>query len=143
LCGIVVVGTIYGSMILHADYRFAEMGRQAAERLVKPRVASGHRVWFASQWGLYWYALKAGGQVLRTNDVPARGDYLVRGELEGYPETLKRLPPAILVETFRVGGPGGRTMSLKDNAGLYANPYGDLIWAWGTGEWNHYELWQF
>jgi len=130
-------------MILHADYRFAEMGRQAAERLVKPRVASGHRVWFASQWGLYWYALKAGGQVLRTNDVPARGDYLVRGELEGYPETLKRLPPAILVETFRVGGPGGRTMSLKDNAGLYANPYGDLIWAWGTGEWNHYELWQF
>src|SRR5262249_44507962 len=143
LCGIVAIGTIFGSMILHADYRFAEMGRQAAERLIAPRVASGHRVWVASQWGLYWYALKAGGQVLRTNDVPARGDYLVRGELEGYPETLKRLPPAILVETFRVGGPGGRTMSLKDNAGLYANPYGDLIWAWGTGEWNHYELWQF
>jgi len=143
LSGIVAIGTIFGSMVLHADYRFAEMGRQAAERLVAPRVASGQRVWFASQWGLYWYALKAGGQVLRTNEVPARGDYLLRGEMEGYPETLKRLPPAIQVETFRVGGRGGRTMSPKDNAGLYANPYGDLMWAWGKGEWNHYELWQF
>jgi len=143
LCGIVAIGTVFASMILHADYQFAEMGRQAAERLVKPRVASGHRVWFASQWGLYWYALKAGGQVLGTNDVPTPGDYLVRGELEGYPETLKRLPPAIQVETFRIGGSGGRTMSPRDNAGLYSNSFGDLIWTWGTGEWNHYELWQF
>jgi hypothetical protein len=143
LCGIVAVGTVFGSMVLHSDYQFAEMGRQAAERLVAPRVASGHRVWFASQWGLYWYALKAGGQVLRTNDVPAPGDYLVRGEMEGWSETLGRLPPAVRVETFRVGGPGGRTMSRKDNAGLYNNAYGYLMWAWGTGEWNHYELWQF
>lgn len=143
LCGIVAIGTVFGSMILHADYRFAEMGRQAAERLVTPRVASGHRVWFASQWGFYWYALKAGGRVLRPNDVPAPGDYLVRGEMEGYPETLKRLPPAIEVETFSVGGPGGRTMSSRDNAGLYSNMYGIFIWRWSTGEWNHYELWQF
>ena len=119
------------------------MGRQAAERLVAPQVASGHRVWFASQWGLYWYALKAGGQVLRTNDVPAPGDYLVRGEMEGWSETLGRLPQAVRVETFRVGGPGGRTMSRKDHAGLYNNAYGYLMWAWGTGEWNHYELWKF
>jgi hypothetical protein len=143
LCAMVAIGTVFGSMVLHADYRFAEMGRQAAERLVKPQVASGHRVWIASEWGLYWYALKAGGQVLWTNDVPARGDYLVRGELEGYPVTIERLPPAIRVEIFRMGGPGGRTMSPRDNAGLYSNWYGDLMWAWGTGEWNHYELWQF
>lgn len=143
LCGIVAVGTVFGSMVLHSDYQLAEMGRHAAERLVAPRVASGHRVWFASQWGLYWYALKAGGQVLRANDVPARGDYLVRGEMEGWSETLGRLPPAVRVETFTVGGPGGRTMSRKDHAGLYDNGYGYLMWAWGTGEWNHYELWQF
>ena len=143
LCGIVAIGTLFGSMVLHADYRFAEMARQAAERLVVPQVANGHRVWFASQWGFYWYALEAGGQVLRTNDVPARGDYLVRGGLDGYPQTLKRLPPAIRVETFRVAGPGGRSMSPRDNAGLYSNNYGDLMWAWCTGAWNTYELWQF
>src|SRR5262245_7932820 len=98
------------------------------------------------QWGFYWYALEAGGRVLRPNDVPAPGDYLVRGEMEGYPETLKRLPPAIEVETFSVAGPGGRTMSSRDNAGgagLYSNWHGAFIWRWGTGEWNHYELWQF
>ena len=143
LYGIVAIGAVFGSMVLHADYRFAEMGRQAAERLVAPQVASGHRVWFASQWGFYWYALKAGGQVLRTNDLPERGDYLVRGEMDGYAGTLKRLPPAVQVETFSVGGPGGRTMSPKNNAGLYSNTSGDLMWAWGHGEWNHYELWQF
>jgi hypothetical protein len=143
LCGIVAAGVIFGSMVLRADNQFAEMGRQAAARLIAPRVATGHRVWFASQWGFYWYALKAGGQVLRTHDVPASGDYLVRGEMEGYPPTLKRLPPATLVATFIVGGPGGRTMSSNDGAGLYSNTYGDLMWAWGTGEWNHYEVWEF
>jgi len=143
LCGIVAAGTIFGSLILHTDYRLAEMGREAATRLVAPRVAAGHRVWFASQWGFYWYAMKAGGQLLRPEDVPVQGDYLVKGELEGWPETLKRLPPAIPVETLSIGGPGGRTMTLTEGAGLYSNNNGDLMWVWRTGEWNHYEVWQF
>jgi hypothetical protein len=63
--------------------------------------------------------------------------------MEGYPDTLKRLPPAVQVEAFTVGGSGGRTMSPKDGAGLYTNTYGIRMWAWGTGEWNHYELWRF
>jgi hypothetical protein len=143
LCGIAAAGTIFGSMVLRADYQFAEMGRQAAARLIAPRVSAGHRVWFASQWGFYWYALKAGAQVLRSDDVPAPGDYLVRGEMEGYADTLKRLPPAVQIETYTISGPGGRTMSAKDGAGLYSNSYGDVMWAWGAGEWNHYELWRF
>jgi hypothetical protein len=143
LAGIVAIGTIVGSMVLFSDNQFAEMGRQAAERLIAPRVEAGQRVWFASQWGFYWYALKAGGQVLRTGDVPVPGDYLVRGELEGWPTTMKRLPPAVLVDTYTVSGPSGRTMSLDDGAGLYSNLYGDLMWSWGAGEWNHYEVWEF
>jgi hypothetical protein len=71
------------------------------------------------------------------------GRLLGEGEMEGYPGTLKRLPPAVEVETYTIGGPGGRTMSAKDGAGLYSNSCGDLMWAWGTGEWNHYELWRF
>jgi hypothetical protein len=63
--------------------------------------------------------------------------------MEGYPGTLYRLPPAIQIERFTVGGPRGRTMSFKDGAGLYSNGWGNLMWAWGTGEWNHYELWRF
>jgi hypothetical protein len=145
LCGIVAAGAIFGGMVLHTDAQFAEMGREAALRLIAPRAAAGHHVWFSSQWGLYWYAQKAGAQVLRSDDVPVSGDYLVRGQMEGWGSTLKRLPPAVQIETFAVGGPGGRTMSIKDGAGLYTNAwgYGDLMWAWGTGEWNHYELWRF
>jgi hypothetical protein len=143
LCGIVAVGVIFGGMVLRADAQLAEMGREASARLVAPRVTAGHRVWVSSQWGLYWYAQKAGAQVLRPEDVPAPGDYLVRGQMEGWTTTLNRLPPAVQVETFTVSGPGGRTMSVKDGAGLYSNTFGDLMWAWGTGEWNHYELWRF
>ena len=143
LCGMVAAGAIFGSMVLRSDAQFAEMGRQAAAKLIAPRVAAGQRVWVSSQWGLYWYAQKAGAQVLRSDDVPAPGDYLVRGEMEGYPGTLRRLPPAVQIETFTVGGPCGRTMSAKDGAGLYSNTFGDLMWAWGTGEWNHYEVWRF
>jgi hypothetical protein len=143
LFGIVAAGTIFGSMVLHSDYEFAEMGREAAKRLITPQVAAGHHVWCASQWGFYWYAFKAGAQVLRTGDVPVPGDYLVRGEMEGWTTTLQRLPPASLVETFTIGGPGGRTMSFNADAGLYSNQFGDLMWSWGTGEWNHYELWRF
>jgi hypothetical protein len=143
LCGIVAAGAIYGGMVLRADAQFAEMPREAAKRLIAPHVAAGERVWVSSQWGLYWYAQKAGAQVLRTDDVPAPGDYLVKGQMEGYPGTLYRLPPAIQIERFTVGGPRGRTMSFKDGAGLYSNGWGNLMWAWGTGEWNHYELWRF
>ena len=144
--GIAAAGVIFGSMVLHTDAKFAEMGREAAVRLIAPRVAAGQRVWLASQWGFQWYALKAGARLLRPNDVLAPGDYLARGEvMEGWNETMKRLPPAVVAETYTVAGAGGRTMSSKDHAGLYSNNfgYGVLMWAWGSGEWNRYELWQF
>ncbi len=143
LGGIIAAGAIFGGMVLSADAQFAEMGRLAAKRLVAPQVAAGQKVWVSSQWGFYWYSLKAGAQVLKPGDVPAPGDYLVRGAMEGYPETLRRLPPAILKDAIIFASPGGRTMSFPDGAGLYDNGRGDLIWAWGRGEWNQYELWQF
>lgn len=143
LGGIVAVGVVWGSLVLHADARFADIERQAVARLIAPHTAARQRVWFASQWGFYWYALKAGARPLWTGDVPAPGDYLARGDLEGYSKTLTRLPPATLVETWTPSGSGGRTMSPKHGAGLYTNLFGDLMWTWGTGEWDHYELWRF
>jgi hypothetical protein len=143
VAGVSIAGVVFSVMVLHADANFAEMGREAAVRLVAPHVAGGRRVWLVSQWGFQWYALKAGARLLRPNDVPARDDYLARGEMEGWKQTMKRLPPAALVQTYTIGGPGGRTMSIQDNAGLYSNRFGVLMWAWGSGEWNRYELWQF
>jgi hypothetical protein len=104
LAGIVAAEVIVASMVLYSDAKLAEMGREAAARLIRPHVAAGHRVRFASQWGFYWYALKACARPLWTDQVPTPGDYLARGEMEGYAETLKRLPPAILVETYTVAG---------------------------------------
>ena len=143
VAAVAAVSVVYGIMVLHADYDFADMGRQAAAKIVAPQVAAGHRVWLSSQWGFQWYGLRAGARLLTTSDIPTHGDYLVRGDMEGWSETLKRLPSATLVETYTISGPQGRTMSYKDRAGLYSNAWGDLMWAWGRGEWNHYELWRF
>ncbi|MGO9011947.1 MAG: hypothetical protein ACLQPN_17755 [Bryobacteraceae bacterium] len=143
LCGIVGAAVAFSGLVLHADYAFANMGREAVRRLIVPHLAEGDRVWFASMWGFQWYALQAGARHIHQGETPASGDYLARGELEGYLATMKRLPPAVLVETFVVGGPCGRTMSRQDGAGLYSNFYGDLMWAWGSGQWNRYELWRF
>jgi hypothetical protein len=143
LCGFITVQVVFAILVLHADAEFAEAGRAAALRLIPPRVVAGQRVWFASQWGFHWYALKVGARVLKTDDVPAPGDYLAKGDMEGWPTTLRRLPPSILVDTYIVSGSGGRTMSRKDHVGLYASSFGNYIWAWGTGEWNRYELWRF
>jgi hypothetical protein len=52
LCGIAAAGVIFGSMVLRADNQFAEMGRQAAARLIGPRVATGHRVMVCQPMGL-------------------------------------------------------------------------------------------
>lgn len=143
IAALITASVVWSCLVLTADAKLADMGRDAASKLVRPLVATGHRVWFVSQWGFQWYALRAGAKPLWTGQVPKPGDYLVRGYLEGYPETMARLPRAVLVATYSVGGPGGRTMSHKDNAGLYTNQFGLLMWAWGTGDWNHYQLWRF
>jgi hypothetical protein len=142
VAGVSMAGVVFSLLVLQADADFAEMGREAAMRLVAPHAAAGQRVWLVSQWGFQWYALKAGARLLLPHDLPARGDYLVRGKMEGK-EIMKSLPPATLVQKYSIGGPGGRTMSMQDNAGLYSNYFGVLMWAWGSGEWNRYELWQF
>lgn len=143
LAGVVAASLIFGCLVLHADNQFAEAGPAAVNRLVTPYIERGRRVWIVSQWGLQWYALKAGAKPLWTGQVPKPGDYLIRGQLEGYEETMSRLPHAVLVQTYSPDAPGGRSMSVKDGAGLYSNHFGPLMWAWGTGPYNRYELWRF
>jgi len=83
LCSIAGVAATCSVLVLHADHVFANMGRDAAQRLIVPRVAQGHRIWLASQWGFQWYALQAGASNMHQGDVPISGDYLARGAMKG------------------------------------------------------------
>ena len=57
---LIVVGTGYSLLILHADAEFANFGRDALYRLIVPHVAAGERVWFSGQFAAHWYAPLAG-----------------------------------------------------------------------------------
>jgi len=83
LCRIAGVAAACSVLVLHADYVIANMGRDAAQRLIVPRVAQGHRIWLASQWGFQWYALQTGASNMYQGDVPISGDYLARGAMKG------------------------------------------------------------
>ena len=45
----IVGATIYSVLILRSDAEFAEFGRVSMDRLIRPHVAAGEKVWFGGQ----------------------------------------------------------------------------------------------
>jgi hypothetical protein len=130
-------------LILHADERFANLSRQATAELVTPNVKKGERVWFAGQWGVYWYALQAGATVVMPDvSEPAPGDLLLTEQFESPNPILDRYPRRQLVRERVFAWDGGRVMSLRSHAGLYTNNLGPLPWSLGSGEVDRFQLWR-
>ena len=130
-------------LILHADERFASLSRQATAELVTPKVKKGERVWFAGQWGVYWYALQAGATVVIPDvSEPAPGDLLLTEQFESPAAILDRYPRRQLVGERVFAWDGGRVMSRRSHAGLYTNNLGPLPWSPGSGEVDRFQLWR-
>ena len=143
LAAFIAVGAVASVLILTADARFADMSRQASADLVAPHVAKGERVWFTGEWGLYWYAQKAGARVVMAGaSEPKPGDLLIAGKQDGGAPVLERFPRRTLMEERVFAWTGGRTMSLPYRAGLYSNSWGPLPWSWGSGEVDRFQLWR-
>lgn len=54
---LILSATIYSGLISRSDVEFAELGRVAMDRLIRPRVAAGEKVGYGSQVCCYWYAI--------------------------------------------------------------------------------------
>jgi hypothetical protein len=131
----------YSLVLLRADADFAEYSRRAEAELIAPRVAAGEQVWFSGDWGIYWYAQRAGAKVSKPGEPgPNPGELLVVGLTEGGGECLKRFPNRELIDSRSYDSPHGRTMGY--GAGLYSNAYGLLPWRWNPGATNVYQLWR-
>lgn len=130
-------------LILHADERFASLSRLATAELVTPNVKKGERVWFAGQWGVYWYALQAGATVVMPDvSEPAPGDLLLTEQFESPNPILDRYPRRQLAGERAFAWDGGRVMSSRSHAGLYTNIMGPLPWSLGSGEVDRFQLWR-
>jgi hypothetical protein len=138
---LIVAGVGYSLLILRSDAEFADFGRAALDRLIRPQIAAGKKVWFGGQFSAYWYAPLAGATLsVLGGPQPRPGDLFVVGLYEGGAATLRRFPHRTLVESVSHTYRFGRTMG--GGMGLYSNQVGDWLWGFGDSGWDRYELWR-
>jgi hypothetical protein len=139
---LIVASTGYSLLILRSDAEFAEFGRDALYRLIRPHIAAGERVWFSSQFSGYWYAPLAGAILtFPGGPQPKPRDLLVVGLYEGGRTlVLPRFPNRTLVDAVTHNYRFGRTMG--EGFGLYSNRVGYWLWGFGDGASDRYELWR-
>jgi hypothetical protein len=138
---VVMVCASYSVLLLKTDEDFANYSRRAAVELIVPRVAAGEKVWYAGEWGFYWYAEQAGAKLAKPGEPgPQPGELLAIGLMENGDVVLKDFPNRELVESRSYDSPHGRTMGY--GAGLYSNRFGLLPWRWNPRATNVYELWR-
>lgn len=138
-------GVVVGCMILHADATFAGLARRVVAENIAPHVRAGGRAWYSGQWGLTWYAEKAGAGCLSVNQPhPRAGDLVVAGEVEGGVEPIPRYHLSLrLLNKVQAADPGFRIMNPAANAGFYGNSFGYLPWRlWSAEPMNTYYVWQ-
>jgi len=151
--GMLLGGALLGVAILQADARLAELGRSAADRLVRPLVGSGQSVWYSGHWGFQWYAEAAGARHLDESAQP--GDRVVAspyrmGALRRWSRRrLAALPggdsePGGRVMDMQLGDsePGGRVMDMQLGVGFYSNEWGYLPWWWSSNEVDRFHVWE-
>lgn len=138
---IVCVYAAFSSVLLRADADFAESSRRASAELIAPHVAAGEKVWFSGQWGLYWYAQKAGAKPYNPGESgPKQGELFAIGLAEGDWSALKHFPHRELVDARSYPSPHGRTVG--SGGGLYTNYLGYSLWVWKPDVTDKYELWR-
>ena len=137
---LIVAGTGYSILILHADAEFAIFGRDSLYRLISPHVAAGEKVWFPGQYWSYWYAPLAGATLtFPGGPQPKPGDLLVLDVLaDGNLSPLKRFPHRTFVAAVSHNYRFGRTVG-AEIGGLYSG-----LWLWGLDNRleDRYELWR-
>jgi hypothetical protein len=132
-----------GSLMLHADAKFATGGKRAVEELALPHLAAGERLWYSGQWGFSWYAERAGARLYRADrEGPKPGDLLLLGDHEGSLGVAQRFPKRSLVERRIYFQTGAQSMYRPTRTGLHSNLWGELTLGWGSGPVNRYELWR-
>jgi hypothetical protein len=133
-------GAVLGLLILSADARMANRGREAAAELIAPRVEAGQRVWFAGHWGFHWYAERAGALPLTIDPpFPSAGDIVVASTIDR-PLGLMTVLPRTLVANWGNTEPTGQVMSV--HAGFYSDFWGLLPWAWEEPEGPPFQVWK-
>ena len=139
---LIVAGTGYSLLILHADAEFADFGRFALDRLITPHVAAGETVWYPGQYWSFWYAPLDGAHLTFAGGPQPKPGDLVVVDLHGAGmySPLARFPHRTLVDELSLKYRFGRTM--EGGIGLYSNRFGFWLWGFGQSDKDRFELWR-
>lgn len=143
LAGVAGLGIAMGLAITKADANLASLWRQGAAEIIAPRVARGERVWFAGNWGFYWYAERAGArQMLSDHPFPPAGDVIVTCSSGPHDNSLKVGGRGERIEYIAYSEPGGRIFGGHPRAGFYSNWWGHFPWTWGHDVITSFSVWR-
>jgi hypothetical protein len=136
--GIIAVGFALGVLIVQADARMGEIGREGGD-LVAGYVGHGERVWFDGTWGFQWYADHAGARPMSSEGPqPQPGDIVVAGQEA---RLVRSVHNKQLLERRTFDDPGGRIIARP--AGFFSNvAWGPLPWVWGHKPLSPIEAWR-
>jgi len=134
LCG---TGLLLAVLIMSADARLADLGRQATEKFVAPHVEAGGRIYYCCDWSS-WYADSAGARPLLGSEKKIKSGDLIMSNMLGREVARRRRVEHIGEITD--SSPGGRVVF--GGAGFYSNSWGYLPWMWGNWRVDRYELWK-
>lgn len=126
-----------GVLIILAEARFAFAGREAA-RTAGALMRQGHRVWVDGSWGVEWYGMQEGAEVMATTaPFPKAGDLVVQslGGVE-----VERFPDRTRLSARIFDGIGGIVQG--QGAGFFSNGGGPLPWKLTDKEIARIEVWR-
>ena len=143
LTGCAVLGIALSLAIIKADANLAGLWRKGAAEIIAPRVARGERVWFAGNWGFYWYAEQAGArQLLSDERFPPTGEIIVTCSSGPHDNGLKVGGRGERIEYIAYSEPGGRIFGGHPRTGFYSNWWGHFPWTWDHDVITSFSVWR-
>ena len=130
-----ILTAILGIAVAYGDYLYANSYRDLPG-LVQKETGSSQRVWFAGDWGMQYYMLKAGFSYLtESSNEPKQGDLIILSSVQMLvkpsPELMKRIE-LIDEVSFKSVFPV-RVMRQDLRTGLYSHLWGLLPFTLSSG----------
>jgi 4-amino-4-deoxy-L-arabinose transferase-like glycosyltransferase len=138
---VAVAGAALGLCILLAVHDLADVQRRAAADLIPPAQREYARVWFNGHWGFQWYAEALSAYPVNLNSPPVPGDIVVVSFIDR-PIAAERFQKKRVLQKVIYPNRFGRVMDFDARAGFFSDGWGYMPWLPGSGNANHYEVWQ-
>jgi len=123
-----------GLAAAHADYEFANIGRQAARDFQQAHLTSGEAFFFSGEWGFRYYLSELGGQIMTADSTAPPGTLVIKSRLalsKTFDNEFDRSLEVVEKRTYPVVSPL-RLLDYSTQAGWWSDGWGVLPFWFST-----------